>query len=181
MSVDRGHAATWARTIIDNFGVAHRGTWLIPYTQAELARRLGLEPTGGTISAYLAALDDIVVQRRGGIILDDARLTDVESRLTSPAHATARSHQIARDLTLRLGHPTPQGTILVVADRHGNPVPASLADMSAVLGLHRSTIHNHLRRLAADHRVLYDRGTWTFPPHPAAGGAAAEPADRAQP
>jgi IclR helix-turn-helix domain len=156
-------AADWARTVIDRYGVPHAGRWLIPLSQAQLAEEMGWARNGGTVATYLTALGPVVRQRRGGIALDPQRLTDLENHLATPPATTDRTDQVARDLSMRLGHPTPNGTTLMI--QVGNDYhPASLADMASLLGLHRSTVHRHLERLTAAGRLTYHDGAWTFPP-----------------
>lgn len=163
MTLAERRAATWARTVIDLYGVPHADRWLIPLTQAQLAEEMGWARNSGTVATYLAALGPVVRQRRGGIALDPQRLADLENRLAAPPPTTDRTDQVARDLTMRLGRPTPHGTTLMT--RVGaTSRPASLADMASLLGLHRSTVHRHLERLTTAGRLRYHDGFWTFPP-----------------
>ncbi len=163
MRLAERRATDWARTVISLFGIPLDGHWLIPLSQAQLAEKMGWSTDSGTIGAYLAALGPVVRQRRGGIVLDTRLLADLESRLDTPSVTTARTDQVARDLAMRLGHPTAQGTVLM-AGTGPHTHPASIADMAAHLDLHRSTVHRHLRRLSAAGRLHYHDGAWTFPP-----------------
>jgi DNA-binding transcriptional ArsR family regulator len=158
-------AVDFATTAISRFGIPVGDQWLIPLSQAHLATQMGWSANSGTMAAYLNALGPAVRQRQGGIVLDAQLLADLGRRLAPPSTTTARTDQIARDLAMRLGHPTPTGTV-IMAGTTPEAQPASIADMAAHLGLHRSTVHRHLQRLRAAGRLCCRQGVWTFPPSP---------------
>jgi AraC-like DNA-binding protein len=173
-------AVDWARTAIFLFGIPTDDQWLIPLTQAQLAQKMGWSANSGTVAAYLSALGPVVLQRRGGIALDAQLLADLDGGVAAPPATTGRTDQIARDLAMRLGHPTPLGTVLMVS-AGTDQKPASIADMAAHLGLHRSTVHRHLQRLTASGRLRLHDGAWTFPPPTSEPGACDPVEDPAQP
>jgi hypothetical protein len=163
-------AVDWARTAISLFGIPADDQWLIPLTQAQLAEKMGWSANSGTVAAYLAALGPVVRQRRGGIALDAQLLAELDGDVAAPPATTARTDQVARDLSMRLGHPTPLGTVLMIG-AGPDAQPASIADMAAHLGLHRSTVHRHLQRLTAAGRLTFRDDAWTFLPPKSDPGA----------
>jgi hypothetical protein len=164
VSLAERRAAAWARDVIELYGRPdEHDVWLVPVTQAELAQRMGWARNSGTVGTYLATLGPVVRQRRGGIVFDEHLLVQMESRLAQATAATGRSDEIARDLAMRMGQPTAHGTVLM-AGTGPKAKPASLADMATLLGIHRSTVLQHLRRLAKDGRLHRAAGAWIFPP-----------------
>jgi hypothetical protein len=151
----------------------------VPYSQAELSARCGYARNDGRVYAYLRDLTagGVVECRRDLVLFDVDRLTEME-RAVVVRPLTPRSVEVGRILTETFGRPTADGTIILelgaTSSRPGRP--ARLADMSAVLGINRSSVHRHVRALRSQARLADQR------PHPwrltAPSGGADERAER---
>jgi hypothetical protein len=151
----------------------------VPYSQAELSARCGYARNDGRVYAYLRDLTagGVVECRRDLVLFDVDRLTEME-RAVVVRPLTPRSVEVGRILTETFGRPTADGTIILeLGATPGRPGrPARLADMSAVLGINRSSVHRHVRALRSQARLANQR------PHPwrltAPSGGADERAER---
>ena len=173
-------AVSWARQVIADHGVAWGGGLsAVPYSQAELSARCGYARNDGRVYAYLRDLTagGVVECRRDLVLFDVDRLTEME-RAVVVRPLTPRRVEVGRILTETFGRPTADGTIVLelgaTSRRPGRP--ARLADMSAVLGINRSSVHRHVRALRSQARLADQR------PHPwrltAPSGGADERAER---
>jgi DNA-binding transcriptional ArsR family regulator len=163
MSSDTGQAIAWAREAMATYGRPNLdGTCTIAMTHAQLSAASGWSAASGTVAAYLNALGpEVVLRRRGGIVLDPRALADLE-RGSGPADLPPRTLQVAKVLSLQLGRPGPHGTELFVDDETGSR-PATAADMATLLDLSPSTVSRHLSRLQQAGRLRRRGRRWIFP------------------
>lgn len=140
-------AVTWAWEVIAEHGTQlDDGTVNIGRSQAELSRLGGHRRNDGRIYAYVRDLGDVVVQRRGELILDQRRLAELE-RTMVVRPLTQRTIDVGARLTEAFGRPAADGTIVLSVDTPEGERPARLGDMASELGMNRSSTHRHLRAL----------------------------------
>ena len=154
-------AVGWARQVIADHGVAwDSGLTAIPCSQAELSARCGYARNDGRVYAYLRDLtaNGVVECQRDLVLFDVGRLSEVE-RAVVVRPLTPRSVEVGQALTQTFGRAAADGTIVLEVRRSPGQAsrPARLADMSAVLGLNRSSVHRHVRALRSHGRLADPR------------------------
>jgi hypothetical protein len=161
-------AVTWAQEAARRFGrrdqlpeISDRPVVVLPLPQAELARRTAT--SASNVAHYLTQLGDVVLRRRGGIVLDLPGLVSMaveaeRARVDLPQRTT----QVAWALARHLGHATNDGTVLRSARHPGRP--PTLKEMAVAAGLTPGTLSSHLRRLEAAGRLVKRGRFWLMPP-----------------
>ncbi|MDQ6616611.1 MAG: hypothetical protein M3083_18170 [Actinomycetota bacterium] len=141
-------AVAWAWDVIHDHGAERAdGTVALGYTQAELSALSGWGRNDGRVYTYLRDLGDVVIRKRGEVILHRRRLIELEQTLVVRP-LSARTVEVGQQLLETFGRPAADGTMTLQVDRgDGSSRPAQLADMADTLGINRSSTHRHVQAL----------------------------------